>query len=84
MYKPFPLVPHMLQLLKETYELKTDEEAGQPAIFRDFVDKSSAMIEVAAVEKQDLEIEWNQIKLSISVLRPVGSKQKVLPIILFL
>ncbi|KAG2212734.1 hypothetical protein INT47_000711 [Mucor saturninus] len=85
MYKPFPLTPQIIHLLKETYGLKTDEEAGQPAVFRDFVDTSSAMMSTAAeVEKQDMKIELGGIHVSISVLRPVRSGQKILPIILFL
>ncbi|KAI7887593.1 alpha/beta hydrolase fold-domain-containing protein [Mucor mucedo] len=42
------------------------------------------MSTAAEVEKQDMEIELGGIHVSISVLRPVGSGQKILPIILFL
>lgn len=84
MYKPYPLTPDIVSVLKDTYQLATDEEVSQPAIFRDFVDKSCASIDASPVDKQDLEIEFNHIKVNISILRPVGSEQKIIPVILYL
>ncbi|GAA5815939.1 hypothetical protein MFLAVUS_009458 [Mucor flavus] len=84
MYKPVPTAPRFLEAIKDIYGLTTDEEAGQPKYVREFTDQASAMVESSAVEKQDLEIVFNNIKVNISILRPVGSKDKVLPVIMYL
>lgn len=84
-YKPVPTAPRILEMIKEVYGLDSVEEAGQPKYIREFSDQAlAAMIETAAVEKQDLEIEFNSIKVNISILRPPGSKDKILPVIMFL
>ncbi|KAI8644978.1 alpha/beta hydrolase fold-domain-containing protein [Parasitella parasitica] len=41
-------------------------------------------IEAAPVEKEDREIVYNNIQVNISILRPLGSRDKVLPVIMFL
>lgn len=83
-YKPFPLAPKIVDIIKDIYDLKSEKEACQPAIVRDFFDKASAVVEAAPVEKQDLEIEFDHVKVHISILRPLGSKDKVLPVIMYL
>ncbi|GAN02440.1 esterase [Mucor ambiguus] len=83
-YKPFPLAPKAAEIIKSVYNIESDEEACQPRIVRDFFDKATEQIETSPVEKEDREITHNNIKVNISILRPVGSKDKVLPVIMFL
>lgn len=83
-YEPFPLVDKVVDIIKGMYDIPNTEDACQPNIVRDFFDKVAAMVEVAEVEKEDREIEFNKIKVNISILRPVGSKDKVLPVVMYL
>lgn len=83
-YDPMPMQPKVIEAIKSTYDITDDEEAAQPRLVREFFHAVSANIEVAKVDKQDIDIEMNNIKVNISILRPVNSKDKVLPIILFL
>lgn len=83
-YKPFPLVPKITSIIKSIYDIESDEEACQPRIVRDFFDKAAEQIETAPVDKEDREITCNNIKVNISILRPPKSKDKVLPVIMFL
>jgi acetyl esterase len=83
-YEPFPLNEKVVDIIKGMYEIPTTEDACQPHIVRDFFDKAAAMIKTAEVEKEDREIEFNHIKVNISILRPHGSKDKVLPVVIYL
>jgi hypothetical protein len=84
-YEPFPIASKVINIIKGIYNIATDEEAGQPAVLRKFFDEVvGPTIEVPEVEKEDRDIEMNGIKVNISILRPVGYKDKVLPTILFL
>jgi HSP20 family molecular chaperone IbpA len=84
-YEPFPLSAEMLKTFKMIGNIPTDEEATRPSVVRKFFDDIAAStMPVPEVEKQDLDIEMNNIKVNISILRPVGTKDKVLPTILFL
>ncbi|CEP14669.1 hypothetical protein [Parasitella parasitica] len=83
-YKPFPLAPKITAVIKSVYNIESDQEACQPRIVRDFFDKAAEQIEAAPVEKEDREIVCNNIKVNISILRPLGSKDKVLPVVMFL
>jgi acetyl esterase len=83
-YKPFPLSPKIIPLLKSISGIEDDDEACQPAVVRKFFDQAAAQFDAAEVERQDREILYNHIKVNISILRPSGSKNKVLPVIMFL
>lgn len=83
-FKPFPLHPKMTALIKSQYNIQDNDEANQPYNVRKFFKEAAAIIEAPKVEKEDREIVYNNIKVSISILRPIGSKDKVLPVILFL
>lgn len=83
-YEPMPMQPKVIEAIKSAYNITSDEEAGQPHLVREFFHAVSANIEVAKVEKQDIDIEMNNVKVNISILRPVDSKDKVLPTIVYL
>jgi hypothetical protein len=83
-YKPFPLTPKIISLLKSVSGIQDDDEACQPAVVREFFDEAAAQFDAAEVEREDREIIYNHIKVNISILRPPGSKDKVLPVIMFL
>lgn len=83
-YDPMPMQPKVIEAIKSAYDITDDEEAAQPRLVREFFHALSANIEVAKVDKQDIDIEMNNIKVNISILRPADSKDKVLPTILFL
>ncbi|GAA5806071.1 hypothetical protein HPULCUR_011599 [Helicostylum pulchrum] len=80
----FPLQPALIEAVKSTYGLETNEEACQPAIAREFLNKMFEVKNAPEVKKQDLVIEHDGIKVSISILRPLGFQDKVLPVIMFL
>lgn len=84
-YEPFELDPKMIETIKATYNIPTNEEAAQPKIVRKFFDEVvCGAIKLREVEKEDIDIHVNNVSVSISVLRPVGYKDKVLPTVLFL
>ncbi|KAI8049797.1 alpha/beta hydrolase fold-domain-containing protein [Gilbertella persicaria] len=84
MSKPLLLSPQTIPLAKSILKVETDEEACEPHNVRIFFDHMSAMTIAPEVEKQDMEINANGYKIHISVLRPIGSKDTVLPVILFI
>jgi hypothetical protein len=81
--KPIPLSPYRLEIIKKSYGLSTDEEACQPSVLRELYEKTSTG-QSDEVVKEDRMIEMNNIKVKISIIRPVGSEDKELPVILFL
>lgn len=84
LYPLFPLQPALIATVKSTYGLETNEEACQPAIVREFLNEMFEVKNVPEVEKQDLVIEHGGLKVSISILRPLGSQDKILPVIMYL
>lgn len=83
-YKAFPIGPKLIPLLKSVSGIEDVEEACQPAVVREFFDQAATQIDAAEVERQDREIIHNDVKVRISILRPPGSKENVLPVIMFL
>ncbi|KAG2230142.1 alpha/beta hydrolase fold-domain-containing protein [Thamnidium elegans] len=84
LYPLFPLQPALIEAVKSTYGLETNEEACQPAISRRFLNKMFEVKNAPEVEKQDLVIQHDGLKVSVSILRPLGSQDKVLPVLMFL
>ncbi|RCI06155.1 hypothetical protein CU098_013613 [Rhizopus stolonifer] len=90
MTKPFPFPPNLAAIVKSTLNLKTEEEACLPHNARAFFDEMSGMTferpdkdakkQYKDVEKQDMVINSNGYKVKISILRPMGSKDQILPV----
>lgn len=82
----FPLVPlsEALKTLAAEVLNVTPEEACQLEVFRQFFEAVMIAPDDDEVEKEDKTIEVGGIKVDISIVRPPGQKDKVLPVILFL
>jgi hypothetical protein len=82
-FKPFPVADKIADLLVDLTNLPR-EEACQPCNVRHFFNDAASQIEKAPVEREDRKIQFDNIEVEISILRPIGSKGKKLPVILFL
>jgi hypothetical protein len=82
--RPFPIPLELLSAIKSKYNIESDDEANQIDTIRRFLDDMAGQTEVPKVNRQDFIIVRNNINVNISILRPPESKDKVLPVILFL
>ncbi len=82
--KPFPLEPKYATKIKSIFDLATDSEATNPIILRSIADTLLTPTETTEVERDDRKIEFNGVKVNITVLRPLGSKDKELPVVLYM
>jgi acetyl esterase len=82
--KPFPINPGFLAAIKSTLSIESDEDASQVTTIRKFLDEMACQVKVPKVDREDRIIEYGDIKVKISILRPVGSKDEVLPVVLFM
>jgi hypothetical protein len=82
----FPLVPlsEAVKTLTAQVLNVTPEEACQLEVHRQFFEAIMITPDDNEIEKEDKTIEVGGIKVDISIVRPPGQKDKVLPVILFL
>ncbi|KAI8371636.1 alpha/beta hydrolase fold-domain-containing protein [Radiomyces spectabilis] len=85
LYPPFPLDKDTREAVEKETGL-TGDEASQPAVIRDYTNKILAVHPTSKVLKNDHEINvgGNNGKVQISVIRPVGVEDVILPGILFI
>jgi hypothetical protein len=82
--RPFPTNPAFIAAIKSTFNIDSDQEASQVETIRRFSDEMASQVKVPKVDRQDLTIEQGDIKVNISILRPVGSKDEILPVLLYM
>jgi hypothetical protein len=80
--KPFPLSVDLIPVIKSTLGLTSDAEAATLDTFRRFLDVTVSR--KPDTDQEDREIVYGDIKVKVSILRPRGSKDEVLPVILFM
>lgn len=85
-YPPFPITPVLIPLLKEFTGVDDEEEACQPDKVTAFFDAQTALIPVpeVLVEKKQVVCGPHQTKVNLTIVRPIGSENTVLPAVLFM
>ncbi|CAO3639759.1 unnamed protein product [Cunninghamella blakesleeana] len=83
MYKPFPAHPLIRQMLTQQTGLP-ENQALQPHLVRKFLsEQAAAGMEVEDALRQEQIIQVGALKIKLILVRPHGTENKVLPIILF-
>ncbi|KAI9253224.1 alpha/beta hydrolase fold-domain-containing protein [Sporodiniella umbellata] len=82
-YPPIPLTPDLLQAVKSVLGV-SEEEATQLDVYRNFTDMVSTPDKADEKFKEDLTAEVDSKKVKVSIIKPSGHNNEVLPVILYL
>ncbi|KAF7731468.1 hypothetical protein EC973_000276 [Apophysomyces ossiformis] len=85
-YPPFPIHPALIPFLKEHNGSSTDEEACQPANIASFFDAQASLIPVPEVhvEAKQVVAGPHKTKVNLTIIRPIGSENSILPALLYM
>lgn len=81
-YPPIPLNLPTIELIKQILDVSAEEACTHESVRR-FMSATAMPID-DTVQKEDRTIEIDNIKVDISIVRPLEYKNKVLPVILLL
>ncbi|KAI9307223.1 Alpha/Beta hydrolase protein [Cunninghamella echinulata] len=82
MYEPFPAHPLIREIVTAQTGLPEDQ-ALQPNIVRKFFSEQAATIPVADALREERIVQVDSLNIKLTFIRPHGSENKTLPIILF-
>ncbi|KAG1140451.1 hypothetical protein G6F37_004514 [Rhizopus arrhizus] len=81
--EPVLLPPFIIDIIANAFEI-SPEEAIKPENIQRFRERMESMKEPGNVEKEDRTIEFDHVKVDITIIKPLGHKNKTLPVILYL
>ena len=78
-----PLPPYIIDLIARAFGI-SPEEAAKPETMQLLKERMESMNEPGNVEKEDRTIEFDHVKVDITIIKPLGHENKTLPVILYL
>ncbi|KAG1047363.1 hypothetical protein G6F43_010183 [Rhizopus delemar] len=80
---PVPLPPFAIDMIANTCGI-SPEEATNPENIQRFRERLESMKEPGNVETEDRTIEFDHVKVDLTIVKPLGHENKILPVILYL
>ncbi|KAG1038156.1 hypothetical protein G6F43_012736 [Rhizopus delemar] len=81
--EPVSLPPFVIDIIAKTFGI-SPEEAAKPENMQFLREQMESMKEPGNVEKEDRTIEFDHVKVDLTIVKPLGHANKTLPVILYL